>query len=71
MKMNQILVRLGLFIQIFGTQVIALTTASGPSIILYNGNVIPEVGQASRAQAIAIEGNRITAVGNDIDILAL
>ena len=42
-----------------------------PDIILHNANVLTMDDLASTAQAIAIAGNRITAVGTDVEILAL
>jgi len=43
----------------------------GPKIILHNANVICLEDQIPNAQAIAIEGNQILAVGTDDEILAL
>ena len=50
------------------SHVIALTN---PDIILHNANVITLDDQMPSAQAIAIEGNRISAVGTDAEVLAL
>lgn len=47
------------------------STIGVPDIIFHNGNVITMDEQKANAQAIAIEGNVITAVGADSDILAM
>jgi len=44
---------------------------SVPDIILHNANVITLDDKMPNAQAIAIEGNRISAVGTNVEILAL
>ena len=43
----------------------------GPDLILFNANVLTMDDQIPNAQAIAIEGNLISAVGTNVDILAL
>jgi predicted amidohydrolase YtcJ len=45
--------------------------ASGPDIILYNANVITLDDQQPAAEAIVIDGNMISAVGSDAEVLAL
>ncbi len=45
--------------------------ATGPDIILHNANVITMDTFMSIAEAIAIEGNLISAVGTDTEVLAL
>ena len=40
-----------------------------PELILHNGNVLTMDGRQPQAEAIAIAGERILAVGSDIDIL--
>src|SRR6266852_6900458 len=42
-----------------------------PELILHNGNIVTVHAKEPRAQAIAISGGRILAVGNDADILNL
>ena len=54
-----------------GTKEKILSVLSNPDIILYNANVITMDEQMPTAQAIAIEGNRISAVGTDVEVLAL
>ena len=45
--------------------------AQDPDIILHNANVLTMDDLASKSQAVAIQGNRIAAVGTDAEILAL
>ncbi len=45
--------------------------ATGTDIILFNANVITMDDQQPTAEAIAIEGNLISAVGTDSEVLAL
>ena len=40
-----------------------------PELILHNGNVLTMDGRQPQAEAVAIAGDRILAVGSDIDIL--
>jgi predicted amidohydrolase YtcJ len=49
----------------------SLSALTNPDIILHNANVITLDEQMPSAQAISIEGNRISAVGTDAEILAL
>jgi len=49
----------------------SLHALSDPDIILHNANVITMDEQMPGAQAIAIVGNRISAVGTDTEVLAL
>lgn len=44
---------------------------SGPSLIFHNANIITMDDSQPTAEAVAIENNRITAVGADADILVL
>ena len=53
------------------TKVLSGSAFSEPDIILHNANVITMDDQMPKAQAIAIVGNRIAAVGTDAEILAL
>lgn len=48
-----------------------LSTLSNPDIILYNANLISMDEVTTGARAIAIEGNIISAVGTDAEILAM
>lgn len=48
-----------------------LSAFSNPDIILHNANVITLDEQMPGAEAIAIAGNRISAVGTDAEVLAL
>ncbi len=45
--------------------------AAGPTLIFHNANIITMDETLPTAQAVAIEGNRITAVGQDADILGM
>src|SRR6266852_9142834 len=47
------------------------TEKEKPELILHNGNIFTVNASEPRAQAIAICGGRILAVGNDVDILNL
>lgn len=49
----------------------SLSAFSNPNIILYNANVITVDEQTLSVQAIAIAGNRISAVGTNDEMLAL
>ncbi len=49
----------------------SLTVFTTPDIILHNANVITLDEQMPSAQAIAIAGNHISAVGTDAEVLAL
>jgi predicted amidohydrolase YtcJ len=42
-----------------------------PTLILYNGNIYTQQDETPHAIAVAIEGNRIVAVGDDVTIRAL
>lgn len=42
-----------------------------PTLILYNGNIYTQYDATPRASAVAMEGNRIVAVGDDVTIRAL
>jgi|GEM_PF-3048009 len=53
------------------TREISRSALSDPDIILHNANVITMDDLVTHAQAIAIAGNRITAVGTNAEILAL
>jgi predicted amidohydrolase YtcJ len=44
---------------------------AAPDLIFHNGVVLTMEASPAQAQAIAIRGNKITAVGNDADILPL
>ncbi len=56
----------GIFIFFF-----TASLAAQPDIILHNANVITMDEELPGAQAIAITGNRISAVGTDTEVLAL
>ena len=49
----------------------AATPAGNPHTILHNGKILTVDQQDSIQEAIAIQGNRIMAVGNDLSILPL
>ncbi len=57
-------------VQIIGNQAIK-KRSSGPDLILHNANIITMDDQIPGAQAVAIEGNLILAVGTNDDILTL
>ncbi len=42
-----------------------------PTLILYNGNIYTQYDEVPRASAVAMAGNRIMAVGDDVTIRAL
>jgi predicted amidohydrolase YtcJ len=46
-------------------------TPAAPDLILFNGNIVTVDAGWSRAQAVAIRGDRIAAVGQDADIKRL
>ncbi|MCZ6522042.1 MAG: hypothetical protein O6848_11165, partial [Bacteroidetes bacterium] len=52
-------------------QQIALKPDSSPDLILYNANVITLDEALLNGQAIAVDGNRISAVGSNEEVLAL
>ena len=52
-------------------QKVAPKLGSNPDLILYNANVITMDETLPNSQAIAVDGNRISAVGRNQDVLAL
>jgi predicted amidohydrolase YtcJ len=48
-----------------------LSAQSAVSLLLFNGKIWTENPQQSEAQAIAVSGDRIVAVGSDVEILKL
>ncbi|MDH3651096.1 MAG: amidohydrolase family protein, partial [Saprospiraceae bacterium] len=59
------------FVQLLGPAAASLLVRSGPDKILYNANIITVEDAQPKAQALAIFGDRILAVGSDEEILRL
>jgi predicted amidohydrolase YtcJ len=58
-------------LSMLGGPALAAALRESPDLILYNGNVLTMDASQPRAEAIAIAGERILAVGADADILGL
>ena len=56
-------------LSMLGNPALAAILRQSPELILHNGNVLTMDSRQPQAQAVAIAGDRILAVGSDVDIL--